>query len=172
MRQRFGPSHNSNDRRQVPRWLLLLGLLLGCHSEHNAIEFLLGPVPMVGVVANQQYYDGKYLATAGFLILDDRSRPVLYLDETKAVRGFPADSFCVQIHSNHLPQLLLMTNHSVVVLGRYAAKERGDGGLHSGSITEIERIFPLAKFGSETNSVGLRGLWDISSKPKRLVAPH
>jgi len=104
--------------------------------------------------------------------LDARNRPVLYLDETTSRRGFPADSVCVLIQSNHLSQMLLMTNHSVVVLGRYDAKARGDGGLHSGSITDIERIFPLHQFGSETNSAGLRDLWDINSKPKRLVPPH
>jgi hypothetical protein len=112
------------------------------------------------------------LGTAGYLVLDDRGRPVLYIDELAAKREFPADSLCVHIDSKCFSQLLTMTNQSVVILGKYDAKDRGDGGVHSGSLTDIGSIFPLRKFGSETNSVGLRGLSDISNRPKRMVNPH
>jgi hypothetical protein len=151
--------------------MIVLLACVGCQSKNDAINVVKGYIPIVSLLANQQYYHGKHIATAGHFILDDRGRPVLYLDEQAANRGFPADSCCLRIDPAQWPMVLLLTNQPVVVFGAYNANDRGDGSVHSGTIAEVETMFPLRRSGTN-DSAGIRGSQAATGKTKQWIMPH
>jgi hypothetical protein len=90
--------------------------------------------PMISIIANPERYDGKRLRMIGYLHLEFEGD---MLCPTLEIYGARDAASCIWIEAT--PQMQRLSDHYIIVEGRFSSSDRGHMGMFSGALQNVTR---------------------------------